>query len=233
MNDLSCWETKFESCCYSERLLTKLLLLNETATPKINILEIKKAIYYAKKYHVDQKRQSGEPYYSHPLQVAYMVADYSLTTDILVTSILHDTIEDTSLTKRMIDLIFGSVVANKVEDLTRVKFDRKISAAETVDLLWFQKKQDLLLIKYFDRLHNIQTISAMSPEKIFKIVNETLKKFLTLSVYLGSKIPNMLIMEEQLTELCYQNIANQPLQSNLELFLDDNFHLSSLIVQND
>jgi len=67
MNDLSCWETKFKPCCYSERLLTKLLLLNENVQQKIDILEIKKAIYYAKKYHGIQKRESGEPFYSHPL----------------------------------------------------------------------------------------------------------------------------------------------------------------------
>jgi (p)ppGpp synthase/HD superfamily hydrolase len=160
MNDLYCWETKFKSCCYSERLLTKLLLLNETAKQKIDILKIKKAIYYARKYHGSQKRQSGEAYYSHPLDVAYMVADHRLTTDVLVTCILHDTIEDTVLTKEMITTIFDSRIANQVEDLTRIKKDRKISSAEMVELLWQQKKGELLLIKYFDRLHNMQTISA-------------------------------------------------------------------------
>ena len=93
MEDINCWETKFKACVYSNKLLDKLLRLNEKTDNKINIIEIKKAIYYAKKYHGDQKRLSGEPYYSHPLEIAYNIADCFFTTDILVTSILHDTIE--------------------------------------------------------------------------------------------------------------------------------------------
>ena len=116
MKDLNCWETKFEPCCYSDRLVTKLLLLNETRKYKVDILEIEKAIYYAKKYHGSQKRLSGEPYYTHPLEVAYNVADYLFKTDVLVTSILHDTIEDTKLTKETISDIFSSVIANQVEE---------------------------------------------------------------------------------------------------------------------
>jgi (p)ppGpp synthase/HD superfamily hydrolase len=87
-------------------------------------------------------------------------------TDIIITSLLHDTIEDTALTKTMIDSIFGSQVANQVEDLTKVKVDRKISAEETVELLWLQKKYDVLIIKLFDRIHNVQTIGVKSPEKL-------------------------------------------------------------------
>ena len=79
---------------YSNRLLSKLLLLNAKAQEPIDISEIKKAIYYAKKYHGIQMRQSGEPYYSHPIEVAYQIADYKFTTDVLVTSILHDTLID-------------------------------------------------------------------------------------------------------------------------------------------
>jgi len=230
MIDLSCWETKFKPCCYSDRLVTKLLLLNETRKHKVDILEIKKAIYYAKKYHGSQMRQSGQPYYSHPLEVAYNVADHVFKTDILVTSILHDTLEDTELTVGMIDTIFGLVIAEQVESLTRVKPDRKISAAETVKLLCLQGKDDPLVVKCFDRLHNMQTISAMPPEKRFKVSEETVKQFISLSIYLGSKISRMSMIEEQITQLCYENMTlkQQPLE--LKLFLEDNFQLPSLIV---
>ncbi len=68
----------------------------------------------AKKYHGTQRRQSGELYYSHPIEVAYKVADFRFTTDVLVTSILHDTIEDTELTKEMIATIFNSRIATQV-----------------------------------------------------------------------------------------------------------------------
>jgi len=60
MEDINWWELNFKACCYSDRLLNKLLLLNEKAKTKVDIQEIKKAIYYARKYHGDQKRQSGE-----------------------------------------------------------------------------------------------------------------------------------------------------------------------------
>ena len=113
-----------------------------------------------------------------------MVSDYLFRTDIIVASILHDTIEDTDLTFEMIQAEFGSLVANQVVDLSRVKEDgNKISSAEMVKSLWLQKKYDVLLVKLFDRLHNIQTISVKSPEKIHKIVEETISAFLVLAVY--------------------------------------------------
>ncbi|WP_037214250.1 HD domain-containing protein, partial [Rickettsia tamurae] len=131
-----CKKLKFKSCDYSNKLLDKILLLNETAQVKVDINEIKQSICYAKEYHANQKRQSGEPYYSHPLEVAYMVADYLFRTDILVSSILHDTIEDTELTKEMVAQVFGDLVARQVEDLTRIKGDRKISSAEMIETLY-------------------------------------------------------------------------------------------------
>ena len=234
MNDLSCWETKFKYCCYSKRLLTKLLLLNKTANTKIDILEIKKAIYYARKYHGDQKRESGEPYYLHPIEVAYLIADYSFKTDILVTSILHDTIEDTEITKKTIDYVFGSNVANYVDALTRIKTERKISVAKMIDVLWVERKNDdLLLIKYFDRLHNMQTINFKPHVKAIKTVHETFEKFLSLSFYFKDTIPKMLMVHEAIMELCYKQLAvKQPPSMNLITAFEDNFLLPSLIVQN-
>ena len=233
MNDLSCWESKFEWCYYSKRLLTKLSRINETARSKINFLEVKKAIYYAKKYHGNQKRESGEPYYSHPLEVAYKVADYCFKTDILVTSILHDTIEDTEFTKKNINYIFGMNVADQVYDLTRIKLDRKISVAEMIELLWHKKEKDLLLIKYFDRLHNMQTIQAKSPERAYKIVEETLKQFLSLGLFLNSKFPKIFLIEEQIIQLCYKNTILKQQSLDLESFLDNSFQLSYPNVQSD
>ncbi|MCC8400240.1 MAG: HD domain-containing protein, partial [Rickettsia endosymbiont of Platyusa sonomae] len=211
MEDIHNWQSKFESCEYAERLLNKLTQLNQQVKQPIDIDEVKKGIYYAKKYHNTQMRQSGEPYYSHPIEVAYMVAQHTalempqyFRADMIITSLLHDTIEDTALTKTMIDNIFGSQVANQVEDLTRVKVDRKISAAETVELLWLQKKHDVLIIKLFDRIHNVQTIGVKSPEKIKKIIEETLSRFMSLSIYLGT--PKV---EQILARLCFKNMQRQ------------------------
>ncbi|WP_425363589.1 HD domain-containing protein [Candidatus Tisiphia endosymbiont of Hybos culiciformis] len=229
MEDLHNWQSKFESCEYVERLLNKLTQLNQQVKQPVDIDEIKKGIYYAKKYHGSQMRQSGEPYYSHPIEVAYMVAQHTalempqyFRTDIIVTSLLHDTIEDTALTKTMINNIFGSQIANQVEDLTRVKVDRKISAAETVELLWVQKKYDVLIIKLFDRIHNVETIGVKSPEKIKKIIEETLSRFMSLSIYLG--IPKI---EQRLARLCFKNMQIQ----NDHQTLSDNFLLPSLVSQ--
>ncbi|KJW03314.1 HD domain protein [Rickettsia endosymbiont of Ixodes pacificus] len=195
--------TALSNCLYSKRLLTKIMLINKISRNRIDLNKIKKAIYFAKKYHGKQKRETGEFYYSHPLEVAYMISDYLFRTDIIVTSILHDCIEDTLLTKEMIIKEFGYKIANQVEDLTRVKNDKKISSAEMVEILYQQKKKDLLLIKLFDRLHNIQTVGAKPPEKGWRTILETLQVFLTVATYL--KIPNV---ARQLHTHCLNITAN-------------------------
>ncbi|WP_417905560.1 HD domain-containing protein [Candidatus Tisiphia endosymbiont of Micropterix aruncella] len=208
MEDIDNWQIKFKSCEYSARLLSKLILLNEKVVHPVDIREIIKAIYYAKKYHGSQMRQSGEPYYSHPIAVAYIFASYTaqavhqlFNTNMIVTSLLHDTLEDTTLTEEMIAQIFGSLVASQVEDLTRVKPYGKISSKETLDLLIQQEKYDVALIKIFDRIHNLQTLGAKSPEKALKIVKETIGYFITLCIRL--EIPTA---EQQLINLCYKNL---------------------------
>ena len=106
-----------EPCQYSIRLIEKLKSLDTK-----NILDfdlINKAIHWARKYHGDQKRKSGEPYYSHPLEVAYMISDYKLKTDVIVASILHDIIEDTEVTAGMIIDNFSWRIAQMVDMLTR------------------------------------------------------------------------------------------------------------------
>ena len=223
MNDLFCWESKYSSCTYSESLLNKIYLQNKKSNQQVDILEIKKAIYYAKKYHGSQKRLSGEPYYSHPLAVAELVVPHCFKTDILVTSILHDTIEDTDLTKNMIGYIFSNNIATKVDDLTRIKFDRKISSAEMVELLWLKKKEELLLIKLFDRLHNMQTIGSKSKKNRQKIANETITTFMILAMY----FKNYSLFNE-FKQLCTKAI-DLPLDSfNQRYFLLDEFQLPEL-----
>ncbi|ABV73465.1 hypothetical protein A1E_02605 [Rickettsia canadensis str. McKiel] len=211
MKDLKNWQDEFEVCIYAKKLLDKVIYLNSIVkVPPVDVLEVKKAIYYARKYHGGQMRQSGELFYSHPIEVAYMVSDYLFRTDILVTSILHDTIEDTELTKEKILQEFGKNIANQVMDLTRIKENGiKISSAEMVEMLYKEKKHDVLLIKLFDRLHNIQTIGAKSPEKAKKIVNETLISFIVLMPYLG--IPSL---EKHFYRLCLHATHKNRLKEN-------------------
>ncbi|SPM45462.1 (p)pGpp hydrolase [Orientia tsutsugamushi] len=101
----------------------------------------------------------------HPLEVAYMVADYIFETDTIITAILHDTIEDTTLTKEKIGQEFGHNIAEHVSDLTRIKDNKKISSREMIQTFYRQNKTELLLIKLFDRFHNIQTVSIKPYEK--------------------------------------------------------------------
>ncbi|MFP3120194.1 HD domain-containing protein [Rickettsia sp. R2] len=219
MKKIEDYQTNFEICIYAKKLLDKVIYLNSVVkVPPVGVLEVKKAIYYAKKYHGSQMRQSGEPFYSHPIEVAYMISDYLFRTDILVTSILHDTIEDTELTKEKILQEFGANIANQVMDLTRIKENGiKISSAEMVEMLYKEKKYDVLLIKLFDRLHNIQTIGAKSPEKAKKIINETLISFIVLMPYLGISS-----LEKHFYRLCFnithknRLVENTLLTSNLK-----------------
>ena len=163
-------------CKYSVRLIEKLKTLDTQ-----NVLDfelINKAIYFARKYHGIQLRKSGEPFYSQPLEVAYLFAEYAAkedvqyyTTDLIITAILHDTIEDTSLTKEMISQAFNESIASKVEDLTRIKVNKKIPAGETLELVYPQNKKDILYIKLFDRLHNMRTIAFLPEIKRNKIID--------------------------------------------------------------
>ena len=223
MEDLLTWQYKFEYCVYSKKLINKLLLINKRISDKININEIQKAIYYTKKYHGSQNRESGEPYYSHPIEVAFMVADYCVKTNILVTSILHDTIEDTSLSKEKIEYIFGSVIANQVEDLTRIKADKKINAFEIIELLLQQQKKELLIIKFFDRIHNIQTIKSKSLEKQKKTIRESLKYFLPIIAKL-----ELFEVEKLMSNYCIKMNTNEYIPDQCFSFLLSNIQNSIL-----
>ncbi|WP_341757858.1 HD domain-containing protein [Candidatus Tisiphia endosymbiont of Ditula angustiorana] len=225
---------KFESCDYADRLLAKLSQLNSEVDQPIDMNIVKKAIYYAKKYHGEQKRQTGEPYYSHPIEVAYMLAEYAaqndklyFRTDLTVTAILHDTIEDTKLTKSNIAYIFSDLIADQVEKLTRVKCDRKISSAEIMELLWQQKRYDIIMVKIFDRIHNLETVGIKSPKKIKKIIEETFKNFISISMCCGTKQ-----LENILTTLCYKHL---PITDPLELttIIQHKYQLPTPTFEND
>ncbi|MFP3012999.1 MAG: HD domain-containing protein [Rickettsia sp.] len=212
MEDISSWKEKFEVCVYAKKLLDKLEYLNTKVKKTVDLEEIKKGIYYARKYHGSQMRQSGDPYYSHPIEVAIMLAVFVAeeapklyNSNMINAALLHDTIEDTELTEEVITTIFGLEVANHVEGLTRIKPYGKISAEESLNLLIQQKRYDTALIKLFDRIHNIQTLGAKSPEKAKKIIEETLITFATFSVYI--EIPKI---TQHIINLCYQGLAITP-----------------------
>ena len=227
MEDLSSWKESFEVCLYAKRLLDKIEYLNTKVQNPIDIEEVKKGIFYARKYHGSQMRKSGDPYYSHPIEVAIMFAEFAAeeapkfyNAIILQATLLHDTIEDTELTEERITKIFGVEVARHVEGLTRVKPFGKISAEESLNVLITQKRYDTALIKLFDRIHNVQTIGAKPPEKIRKIIEESLISFLLVAASIDSKL------EQEFADLCLK-----ALNINLErqkTFSNGNFQLPLL-----
>jgi len=176
-----------EPCKYSIRLIEKLKSLDTK-----NILDfglINKAIYWAKKYHGDQKRKSGEPYYSHPLEVAYMISEHKLKTDVIVASILHDIIEDTEVTVGMIFDNFSWRIAQMVDMLTRDRPDgTKLTIEEVITNAYQKEDKEVLLIKLIDRLHNMQTIQYKSIEKIHNTSEQTFSFFISLSMFLEIRV---------------------------------------------
>lgn len=194
------------SCFYEKRLLNKVCQLNAISKAGIDTQVIAKAIRYAKIWHGKQRRESGELYYSHPLEVAYMASDYCFNTDIIVTAILHDTIEDTIATQEVINDIFGPTVSKNVIALTRFNVGgNRITAAQIIDRLFDQGNDDLLIVKLFDRVHNIRTIGAKSYDSAKKVIEETLGVFVDLANYLG-----MSDVGNEMLSICQQYlITNQ------------------------
>jgi (p)ppGpp synthase/HD superfamily hydrolase len=229
MEDLSSWQEKFEVCVYAKKLLDKVEYLNTKVKNPVDIEEVKKGIYYARKYHGSQMRQSGDPYYSHPIEVAYMFAQFVaeeapklFTSNMINAALLHDTIEDTELTEEVITTIFGLEVANHVEGLTRIKPYGKISAKESLNLLIHQKRYSTALIKLFDRIHNVQTLGAKSLEKAQKIIEETIMDFLVVAARL-----EIHSVEEKLFNIC-----NEFIKGNRTIIKSD-AHCSFLNSQSD
>lgn len=214
------WYASYEDCTYSDRLISKLKQISSKSGEKIDFFLIRKAIFYAKKFHEGQFRKSGEPYYTHPLEVAYMLADYMFDTDAIVTAILHDTLEDTSLTQSDLSNLFSESIADKVEGLTRIKPSGKITSAEMLKQLWAEGRFNLITIKLFDRLHNMQTISAKSPEKQKRTVTETLTYFLALS-----EVLNCPALSENLYYHCHETNKKLGVVKDPEFFSGVNSRL--------
>ena len=162
------------NCRYSNRVINRLKELDQDT--QIDYELIGKSIYRAKKYHENQTRRSGEPYYTHPLEVAYMVSEYKPKTDIIVTAILHDIVEDTEVTFGMILDNFNERIMQMVDRLTRDRPDgTKWSVKGILSNADRHNDEDVTLIKLVDRLHNLQTIKVMPSQKGKKIILDTIE----------------------------------------------------------
>lgn len=131
--------------------------------------------------HAGQTRKSGEPYITHPVAVAGVLAELGLDVESLIAAILHDTIEDTPLTRQDVAAAFGEDVADLVDGVTKLdklQFrDRQEAAAESFRKMLLAMSRDLrvIMIKLADRLHNMRTLGAQSREARGRIARETLE----------------------------------------------------------
>jgi GTP diphosphokinase / guanosine-3',5'-bis(diphosphate) 3'-diphosphatase len=144
--------------------------------------------------HAGQVRRSGEPYITHPVAVAKVLADQGLDVETLIAAILHDTLEDTPLTREALAIEFGDTVAELVDGVTKLDklqfADRQEAAAESFRKMLLAMSRDLrvILIKLADRLHNMRTLGAQSAEARERIARETLEIFAPIAQRLGMNL---------------------------------------------
>ncbi len=141
--------------------------------------------------HEGQVRKTGDPYITHPIAVAEMLADYGLDSPTITAALLHDTVEDTDVTMDQLRAQFGDEVARLIDGVTkldRVRFsNREQAQAATIRKMVVAMAQDVrvLIIKLFDRLHNLRTVYALREEKQTRVARETLDVYAPLAHRLG------------------------------------------------
>lgn len=197
-----------------EKYLTSIKSINsidgaiDTLSNSIKITPlIEKAISFCIEAHTNQYRKSGEPYVVHPLLVAAITAHYSNDESMVIAALLHDVVEDTDFLLDDIKEIFGLDVANIVDGLTKIteirvtefthtkERDKLLNSAMTFRKMLVASIEDVrvLLVKLFDRTHNMLTLDALSDEKRFRIAEETLVVYAPIAHRLGmSAIKNTL-----------------------------------------
>ena len=190
---------------------------------------LNRAYVYAMKAHGAQTRASGDPYFSHPLEVAAILTDLKLDDATIVAALLHDTIEDTEATRAEIDHIFGHEIGALVEGLTKLKrlelVSREAKQAENLRKLLLAIADDVrvLLIKLADRLHNMRTLEFVPPASRHRIAEETLDIYAPLAGRMG-----MQEMREELEDLAFKTLdpeAHDVVMQRLDAMADRNRNL--------
>jgi guanosine-3',5'-bis(diphosphate) 3'-pyrophosphohydrolase len=190
---------------------------------------LNRAYVYAMKAHGAQTRASGDPYFSHPLEVAAILTDLKLDDATIVAALLHDTIEDTEATRAEIDHVFGHEIGALVEGLTKLKrlelVSREAKQAENLRKLLLAIADDVrvLLIKLADRLHNMRTLEFVPPASRRRIAEETLDIYAPLAGRMG-----MQEMREELEDLAFNTLdpeAHDVVMQRLDAMADRNRNL--------
>ncbi|MGB6747545.1 MAG: bifunctional (p)ppGpp synthetase/guanosine-3',5'-bis(diphosphate) 3'-pyrophosphohydrolase [Xanthobacteraceae bacterium] len=184
-------------------LIERVKQYNPTANEEL----LNRAYVYAMRAHGEQKRASGDPYISHPLEVAAILTELKLDDATIAAALLHDTIEDTDATRAEIDRLFGHEIGLLVEGLTKLKrlelVSREAKQAENLRKLLLAIADDVrvLLIKLADRLHNMRTLAYQPPESRRHTADETLEIYAPLAGRMG-----MQEMREELEDLAFREL---------------------------
>jgi guanosine-3',5'-bis(diphosphate) 3'-pyrophosphohydrolase len=170
-----------------EELLSAIRAYNPNADEAL----VRRAYEFSASMHAEQKRESGEPYVTHPLNVALIAAQLRLDIPSIVTSLLHDVVEDTAASIMEVEQHFGSEVARLVDGMTKVSkitfSSREEKQAENFRKMIMAMGRDIrvVLIKLADRLHNMRTLNHLSPERQVEISRETIEIYAPLAHRLG------------------------------------------------
>jgi GTP diphosphokinase / guanosine-3',5'-bis(diphosphate) 3'-diphosphatase len=171
--------------------ISQLLDKLEGYLPPAQVERVREAYDFGAERHQGQKRVSGEPYITHPVAVADILADLKLDADTLVAAILHDVIEDTPTAKAEIASIFGQVVAELVDGVSKldqIQFkNRQEAQAESFRKMLLAMVRDIrvIMVKLADRMHNMRTLGVMPPVKRRRIARETLEIYAPIAERLG------------------------------------------------
>ena len=193
-----------------QQLINKIKVYNNF----IDVDKLKKAYEFAESAHATQKRHSGDPYISHHIAVANILAELRLDGPTITTALLHDTIEDTNITYQDVETKFGKEIADLVDGVTKLsKLEnqgKEITLGENFRKLILATAKDIrvLLVKLADRLHNMRTISSISSdEKRIRIAKETMEIYSPLAERLG-----MHSIRDELEDLAF-NVLNTEARS--------------------
>mmetsp|Transcript_30039 Transcript_30039/g.63337 ORF Transcript_30039/g.63337 Transcript_30039/m.63337 type:complete len:1062 (-) Transcript_30039:719-3904(-) len=179
---------------------------------------LRQAYQYARSAHEGQCRKSGEPYITHPLGVAHIIADMKLDLPSLLTALLHDTVEDTYVTLPDVSKLFGTEIAQLVDGVTKVGKIPLSSVEEQQSenyrklILSMSKDIRVLLVKLADRAHNMRTLQYMSPEKQRRIAKETMDIYVPLAHRLGIHW-----LKTELEDNCFRYISPEKYETLDEL----------------
>ncbi len=174
-----------------EQLYAELVAKIREYRPKDDLAPLEKAFRFALKYHAGQVRSSGEPYMMHPLMVAHILADMRMDVIAMETGLLHDVVEDTSVTVDQVRKEFGEEVARCVDGVTKLSkldfYSAEDRQAESFRKMLLAMVEDIrvILVKLADRMHNMRTLGYLNPERRERIAKETIEIYAPIAHRLG------------------------------------------------